>query len=124
MPLVCPGVPAAIASDRASARRLATWWITFYLKKMGTLYSAMLSDSGYSTAVDAVLATTSSNDNSELPSLAEILIDDLTLCGNAESTRVALDSWYGGGADMPVIILPPHRTIAELDYMLDAMQPQ
>ena len=38
----------------------------------------MLSDSGYSTAVDAVLATTSFNDSSELPSLAEILIDNLT----------------------------------------------
>jgi alkanesulfonate monooxygenase SsuD/methylene tetrahydromethanopterin reductase-like flavin-dependent oxidoreductase (luciferase family) len=123
MPLVCPGIPAAISSDPAVARRLATWWITFYLTKMGSLYPHILCDSGYSRAVAAVQATASSTGDYELPAVARILIDDLTLCGNAESARTALDGWYRVGADVQVIMLPPNAEVDELNYMLDAMRP-
>jgi alkanesulfonate monooxygenase SsuD/methylene tetrahydromethanopterin reductase-like flavin-dependent oxidoreductase (luciferase family) len=124
VPLVCPGVPAAIAPDPAAARRLSAWWISFYLTKMGPLYSKLLCDLGHSTAVAAVHAATLSNDTEELPSRARGLIEELTLCGSADSARADLDRWYNAGADMPVIMLPPKRDVEELDYALDAMRPQ
>ena len=34
-----------------------------------------------------------------------------------------LQHWYTSGAEMPILTLPPHRTVAELDYMLDTMRP-
>jgi alkanesulfonate monooxygenase SsuD/methylene tetrahydromethanopterin reductase-like flavin-dependent oxidoreductase (luciferase family) len=123
-PLICPGVPAAISSDPAAARRLASWWITFYLTKMGTLYSSLLRDVGHNMAVAAVHAETPKNGADELTGSAQVLIDELTLCGSAESARADLERWYRAGADMPVIILPPHRDIDELDHILDAMRPQ
>jgi alkanesulfonate monooxygenase SsuD/methylene tetrahydromethanopterin reductase-like flavin-dependent oxidoreductase (luciferase family) len=124
LPLVCPGVPAAIASDPATARRLSAWWITFYLTKMGPLYSKLLCDLGHTAAVAAVHAATLSNDTEDLPSRARGLIEELTLCGSAESARADLDRWYHAGADMPVVMLLPKRDVEELDYALDAMRPQ
>lgn len=124
LPMVCPGVPAAISSDPVAARRLASWWITFYLTKMGPLYSGLVRDLGYSRAVAAVRVATPSNADDELPDSARVLIDELTLCGSAESAPADLDRWYRAGADMPVIMLPPNRDVDELDYVLDAMRPQ
>ena len=139
-PLVCPGVPVAISSDAAVADRLASWWITFYLTKMGTLYSSLLRDLGFGGAVAAVqaahaadglpssaqvvAAVQAAHPADGLPSSARVMIDELTLCGNAESAQAKLDRWYGAGADMPVIMLPPNRDVDELDYALEAMRPQ
>ena len=33
------------------------------------------------------------------------------------------DSWYDLGAEMPSIVLPPGRDLADLDYMLEALRP-
>ncbi len=57
------------------------------------------------------------------PESAQVLIDELTLCGDPEHAHAALDSWYEAGVQTPALVLPPGRDLAELDYMLKAMQP-
>ncbi len=113
-PQVCPSVPAAVAPDRDQARALASWWVGFYLTKMGPLYPTRLRELGFAAAVDEVLAT------GRVP---DILLDELTLWGDAAAARTAVERCYAAGADMPVVTLPPNRSVEELDYILDALAP-
>jgi hypothetical protein len=43
-------------------------------------------------------------------------------CDDA-AARQGLDRWYEAGADMPVVTLPPNRSVEELDPILDALAP-
>ena len=52
-----------------------------------------------------------------------MLLDELTVWGDADTARTALDRWYDAGAELPVAVLPPGRPVAELDYMLEALRP-
>jgi alkanesulfonate monooxygenase SsuD/methylene tetrahydromethanopterin reductase-like flavin-dependent oxidoreductase (luciferase family) len=117
-----PGLPVAVSPDPAVARELASWWVRFYLTSMGPLYARTLRDAGFSEAVDAVLDAAAEGSN-HLPDAAGVLIDELTVWGDAAPARTALDRWYHLGADMPVVVLPPGRKLDDLDYMLTALRP-
>jgi alkanesulfonate monooxygenase SsuD/methylene tetrahydromethanopterin reductase-like flavin-dependent oxidoreductase (luciferase family) len=114
LPRVCPSVPVAVSPDPIQARALASWWIEFYLTKMGPLYPARLRRLGLAEAVDEVTTTGRP---------ADALLDELTLWGDATAARAGLERHYAAGADMPTITLPPNRSVEELDYMLDALSP-
>jgi alkanesulfonate monooxygenase SsuD/methylene tetrahydromethanopterin reductase-like flavin-dependent oxidoreductase (luciferase family) len=117
-----PGIPVAVSPDAAAARDLASWWVTFYLTSMGPLYAGTLRNAGYSEAVDAVLDAAAEGAN-HLPDAAGVLLDELTVWGDAASARTALDRWYDVGADLPVIVLPPGRELDDLDHILAALKP-
>ena len=116
LPQVCPCVPAAISPDPDQARALASWWVEFYLKGMGPLYPTRLRQLGFADTVDEVVAGKGPT--------PEILLDELTLWGDAAAARKGLDRCYAAGADMPVVTLPPNRSVEELDYVLDALAPR
>jgi alkanesulfonate monooxygenase SsuD/methylene tetrahydromethanopterin reductase-like flavin-dependent oxidoreductase (luciferase family) len=122
LPQFRPGIPVAVSPDAAAARDLASWWVTFYLTSMGPLYAGTLRNAGYSEAVDAVLDAAAEGAN-HLPDAAGVLLDELTVWGDAASARTALDRWYDVGADMPVIVLPPGRELDDLDHILAALKP-
>ena len=122
LPRVCPCVPTAVSSDPAAARALAAWWIGFYLTSMGPLYPRTLRRLGFTDAVDAVLAA-HRVDSAELPTAAQVLVDELTLTGDTAAARAGLDRWYAAGAEMPVVVMPPGRGIDELDRTIDALRP-
>jgi alkanesulfonate monooxygenase SsuD/methylene tetrahydromethanopterin reductase-like flavin-dependent oxidoreductase (luciferase family) len=119
MPQIRPGLPVAVSPDPAAARELASWWVRFYLTSMGPLYARTLRNLGFEKAVDAVLATPTG-----VPDEAQVLLDELTVWGDAGAARIALDGWYGAGAEMPVLVLPPGRDLDELDHVLDALRPR
>jgi alkanesulfonate monooxygenase SsuD/methylene tetrahydromethanopterin reductase-like flavin-dependent oxidoreductase (luciferase family) len=123
VPRVYPGLPLAVSSDPDEARRIAAWWVTFYLVNMGPLYREALAAHGFGAAVAAVLEANPTPGTSVVPDSAQVLIDELTICGDAEHARAVLDSWYDAGAEMPSLTLPPGRDLAELDEMLEAMRP-
>lgn len=124
MPRVCPGLPVAVAPDPAQARAVASWWVTYYLTNMGPLYGDALRRAGLGSAVDAVLGANPADRATELPATAQVLLDELTVYGNAESARASLELWYAAGIDEPAIVLPPGRPLAELDHMLEALRPR
>jgi len=78
---------------------------------------------GHGQAVDAVLAANPTPHTFDVPESARVLLDELTLWGDAEQARSALDRWYAAGAQAPALTLPPGRPIEELDHMLDSMRP-
>ena len=122
-PQVCPGVPTAVSPDPVQARAVASWWVAFYLTSMGPLYGRTLHNLGFGAAVDAVIAANTSRGSAEVPADAQVLIDELTVSGDAGTARAALDRWYAAGAEMPTIVLPPNRSYDELEHILDALRP-
>lgn len=124
-PLLSPGIPVSIAADPGQARELAAWWITTYLLRMGPIYGRMLRRQGYGAAVDAVLeANPAGSRRRVVPAAAEVLVDQLTLCGDPATGRAALDSWWAAGAELPVAVLPPGRPLEELELALQALAPR
>jgi alkanesulfonate monooxygenase SsuD/methylene tetrahydromethanopterin reductase-like flavin-dependent oxidoreductase (luciferase family) len=121
-PQICPCLPVAVSADPAQARALAAWWVAFYVTSMGPLYSRTLRDAGFEDAVDAVIAEGRPGGTARLPSVAQPLIDELILSGDGGQARAGLDRWYAAGAEMPVVVLPPHRQIDELTHMLDQLR--
>jgi alkanesulfonate monooxygenase SsuD/methylene tetrahydromethanopterin reductase-like flavin-dependent oxidoreductase (luciferase family) len=132
LPLVCPALPVAVSSDPAKARRLAWWWVRFYLTSMGPLYPRTLRELGFGDAVGAVQQAASEDRDRDrnldrsadpVPPAARVLIDELTISGDGQAARDLLDGWYDRGANVPAVVLPPQRDLAELEYMLEALQP-
>ncbi len=115
LPNVCPCVPAAVSHDPHRARELASWWVEFYLSNMGPLYAKRLRQFGFAEGVDQVVIAKGAP--------PEILLDELTLWGDAATAHRGLARYYAAGAHMPVITLPPNLNIAELDSMLDVFAP-
>ena len=100
---------------------MASWWVAFYLTSMGPLYRQTLLRLGHGRAVEQVLAANPTRRTFEVPESARVLLDELTLWGDAEQAAQGLDRWYAAGAQMPTVVLPPGRSVEELDYMLEAM---
>jgi hypothetical protein len=123
LPLVSPGLPVAVAADPATARAVASWWVATYLTAMGPVYPRALRRLGLGPAVDALIAANPTRGGTRIPPAADVLLDELTVRGDARTARTALDRWYDAGAELPVVVLPPGRPVAELDYMLEALRP-
>ena len=65
---VCVGVPVALGPDENSARRLAAWWLSTYVTRMGPLYPRMLGQRfGMAAGVDALIEAARSDRQPELP---------------------------------------------------------
>jgi alkanesulfonate monooxygenase SsuD/methylene tetrahydromethanopterin reductase-like flavin-dependent oxidoreductase (luciferase family) len=122
-PEIRPGIPVAVSPDPATARELASWWVTTYLTSMGPLYPRSLRNAGFGEAVDAVLATDRTSGPVTLRDEAQVLVDELTVTGGPDVARAALDRWYDAGAEMPVLVLPPGREPNDLYDVLETMRP-
>jgi len=121
LPLIAPCVPAAVSADPAQALGMASWWVAFYLTSMGPLYRQTLLRLGHGRGVEQVLAANASRGTFDVPESARVLLDELTLWGDAEQAAHGLDRWYAGGAQMPTVVLPPGRPVEELDHMLESL---
>ena len=120
-PLIAPCVPAAVSTNPAKALEMASWWVSFYLMNMGPLYRETLRRLGHGQAVEEILATNPTGRTFEVPESAKVLFDELTLWGDGQQAREALERWYAVGAQVPMVILPPGRPVEELDHMLEAL---
>jgi alkanesulfonate monooxygenase SsuD/methylene tetrahydromethanopterin reductase-like flavin-dependent oxidoreductase (luciferase family) len=123
LPTIAPCIPTAVSGDPAKALEVASWWVSFYLVSMGPLYRKTLLRLGHGQAVEEVLAANPTPRTFEVPESARGLLDELTLWGDAEHARAALDRWYAAGAEMPTLTLPPGRPIEELDHILESLRP-
>jgi len=121
-PLIAPCIPAAVSSDQATALEMASWWVAFYLTSMGPLYRQTLTRLGHRRAVEEVLAANPTSRTFDVPEPARVLLDELTLWGPAEQARETLTRWYAAGAQMPTVVLPPGRSVEELDHILETLR--
>jgi alkanesulfonate monooxygenase SsuD/methylene tetrahydromethanopterin reductase-like flavin-dependent oxidoreductase (luciferase family) len=123
VPLVSPGVPVAVAADPSIARATAAWWVATYLTAMGPGYAHALRRHGFGAAVDAVLEANPTGRTTDVPPHADVLLDELTVRGDGAAARAGIDAWYAAGAELPVVVLPPGRPVAELEYALEELSP-
>lgn len=122
LPRVCPSVPAVIAPDAAEARKGAAWFVAFYLTTMGPFYARTLSRLGFEREVEAVLAANTARGASVVPPEAEALLEQLVVYGTPDEARARLARLREAGAELPILLLPPHLTPDQLDFALDALR--
>jgi alkanesulfonate monooxygenase SsuD/methylene tetrahydromethanopterin reductase-like flavin-dependent oxidoreductase (luciferase family) len=115
---VCVAVPVALGPDEASARRLAAWWLSTYVTRMGPLYPRMLRERfGMAAGVDALIEA--ADRRPELPAVAEELAREVTLLGTYDRAADAIEAWFAAGADSVQLVLPPGRPEEELAEIVD-----
>ena len=114
------GVPVALGPDEASARRLAAWWLSIYLTRMGPLYPRMLGERfGQAAAVTAMVDASDGGPPPDLPAVAEELARDVTLFGTYDEAAGTMAAWFAAGADSLSLVLPPGYPEEELAEFLD-----
>src|SRR5712692_3519098 len=123
VPIICPSVPVVVAEDAAKAREGAAWFVSFYLTTMGTIYRDSLTRQGYGKEVEAVLAANAPKFAGAVPADAEELLEQLIVYGTPAEARRRLARWNAAGASMPVLLLRPSLTPAEIALTLEAFRP-
>jgi alkanesulfonate monooxygenase SsuD/methylene tetrahydromethanopterin reductase-like flavin-dependent oxidoreductase (luciferase family) len=121
LPAIVPSLPTVVAADAAEARKGAAWFVSFYLTSMGPFYPRTISRLGFAKEVEAVIAANPTRGSAEVPPEAEALLDELTVYGTPEQARARLAGWQQAGAAMPVLLLPPNQTAAQIDFALEAL---
>ena len=121
LPAIVPSLPTVVAADAAEARKGAAWFVSFYLTSMGPFYPRTISRLGFAKEVEAVIAANPTRGSAEVPPEAEALLDELTVYGTPEQARDRLAAWQQAGAAMPVLLLPPNQTAAQIDFALEAL---
>lgn len=122
-PIIAPSLPVAVCADPGQALEIASWWVVFYLVSMGPLYRGTLQRFGLADAVEEVIGANPTPRTFEIPPGATGLLDELTVWGDPDAGRAALERWYSVGAEAPTLILPPGRDLETLDFILESMRP-
>jgi alkanesulfonate monooxygenase SsuD/methylene tetrahydromethanopterin reductase-like flavin-dependent oxidoreductase (luciferase family) len=123
VPIVCPSVPTVVAEDPAAAREGAAWFVAFYLTTMGSVYRDALTAQGHDKAVAAVLAANAPKFTGQVPAEAEELLELLAVYGTPAEARGRLARWLAAGAAMPILLLRPNLSPAEIALTLAAFRP-
>jgi alkanesulfonate monooxygenase SsuD/methylene tetrahydromethanopterin reductase-like flavin-dependent oxidoreductase (luciferase family) len=117
---VSVGVPAALGATEQDARRLAAWWLTTYVTRMGPLYPRLLAHRfGFAAGVEAVLDAALADRHPDLPLEAEALAADVTLLGTYADAADQIGAWLAAGADDVTLVLPPGRPEEELAALVE-----
>lgn len=108
-------VPVALGPDEASARRLAAWWLSTYVTRMGPIYPRLLARFSSPATVDALRDAPD-----ELPAGAEALAREVTLFGTYDQAPELIAAWRAAGADSVHLVLPPGCPEDELSEIVAA----
>jgi alkanesulfonate monooxygenase SsuD/methylene tetrahydromethanopterin reductase-like flavin-dependent oxidoreductase (luciferase family) len=108
-------VPVALATDEAGARRLAAWWLSTYVTRMGPIYPRVLTRFSSPGTVESLRSAPD-----ELPAGAEALAREVTLFGTYDQAPELISAWRAAGADSVQLVLPPGRPEAELAQVVEA----
>jgi alkanesulfonate monooxygenase SsuD/methylene tetrahydromethanopterin reductase-like flavin-dependent oxidoreductase (luciferase family) len=119
---VCPVIPTAVGGNGASARDRVARFVVFHLTGTSELHRRALVRQGYGAEIDALLAANPPRTTPVVPRSAEGLLEDLTIFGPADAARARLAGWYAAGATMPVLLLTPDLTHAEIESALRAFR--
>ena len=125
IPRICPGVPTAVSADPDRARGAGLVVGRLLPHQHGPALPGHAAP-GRASATKSTLVVAGEpprGGTARLPAGAEVLLDELTVHGDAGQARAGLDRWYGAGAEMPVIVLPPNQPLDDLLQTLESLRP-
>jgi alkanesulfonate monooxygenase SsuD/methylene tetrahydromethanopterin reductase-like flavin-dependent oxidoreductase (luciferase family) len=111
---VTAALPVALGPDIESARRLAAWWLSTYVTRMGPIYPRLLERFSDAETVAALRAG-----GEDLPDAAEQLAREVTLFGTYDEGPEQIAAWLAAGADSVQLVLAPGRPEAELAEIVE-----
>jgi alkanesulfonate monooxygenase SsuD/methylene tetrahydromethanopterin reductase-like flavin-dependent oxidoreductase (luciferase family) len=120
MPSVTAAVPVALASDRASAAKIAARWLVTYATRMGPVYPRVLRAHGYGREIDALLEANGDSRDVALPSKAARLADDLLIFGTYDEVPDLCRRWLDH-ADALALVAPFGISAADINATIDAV---
>ena len=117
---VCVGVPVALGPDENSARRLAAWWLSTYVTRMGPLYPRMLGQRfGMAAGVDALIEAARGDRRARTAGGRGGSRARGHAPGDLRSSAGAIAAWFAAGADSVQLVLPPGRPEDELAEIVE-----
>ncbi len=121
---IAPSVPVAVADKPEDARRIAEWFVAFYVVSMGDIYREQLAAAGFGREVRAILDANTTPRAAIVPPTAQRLLDELTIHGTPDAARGQLEHWFNAGADTVGLLLAPQLSPAQLELTLDTFAPK
>jgi alkanesulfonate monooxygenase SsuD/methylene tetrahydromethanopterin reductase-like flavin-dependent oxidoreductase (luciferase family) len=126
-PLTVVASPWTVVDTDAGAgmaRGVAASCVAWYLSAMGDVYSRAVSDQGYGSAVQAILAANPrpSSHTGAVPAEAEVVLDQFTAYGTPDQVRDRLEGW-DDAVDITMIGLPPGMPWDVIEATLRAAAP-
>jgi alkanesulfonate monooxygenase SsuD/methylene tetrahydromethanopterin reductase-like flavin-dependent oxidoreductase (luciferase family) len=123
VPAIYPSIPTVVAADAATARQGAAWVLSFYVSTMGAIYREGLTRLGFGKEVEAIVSANTPKHTGVVPPDADALLEEVIVFGTPEAARRRLARWYEAGAEMPVLLFPPHMTPEQMSLSLQAFRP-
>lgn len=120
MPGVTAAVPVALASDEASAAKIAARWLVTYATRMGPVYPRVLRAHGYGRELDALLEANADSRDLALPSKATRLADDVLIFGTYDDAPGLCRRWLDH-ADALALVAPFGVSAADINATIDAV---
>jgi alkanesulfonate monooxygenase SsuD/methylene tetrahydromethanopterin reductase-like flavin-dependent oxidoreductase (luciferase family) len=124
-PLTVAAGPFAVAdTDADTARNIAASCTAWYLSSMGEVYARSVSGQGYAAEVQAIITANPhpSPRSGSVPACAQVVLDQLAVCGTADQVRERLEPW-DDAADIATILLPPGMPWHNIEATLRAAAP-
>ena len=123
LPEIHPCLPTVVAQTDAKAREGASWFVSFYVMSMGTIYRDSLTRQGYGKEVEAVFAANTPKFSATVPPDADELLEQMIVYGTPPEARRRLERWYDAGAHFPTLLLPPNLTPEQRTLTLETFRP-
>jgi alkanesulfonate monooxygenase SsuD/methylene tetrahydromethanopterin reductase-like flavin-dependent oxidoreductase (luciferase family) len=124
-PLTVAAGPVTVVDENPeTARAIAAACTAWYLTAMGDVYARSVSEQGYATEVDAIVAANPrpSPRRGSIPPEAQDVFDQLAAYGTGDQVRARLEAW-DQAADVATILLPPGLPWPMIEATLTAAAP-
>jgi alkanesulfonate monooxygenase SsuD/methylene tetrahydromethanopterin reductase-like flavin-dependent oxidoreductase (luciferase family) len=89
---------------------------------MGPFYPGNIARLGFAKEVAAVQTANTTRGSAVVPPEAKVLLEELTVYGTPAEARARLARWQQAGAALPILLLPPNLSPAQIDFTLDALR--
>ena len=126
--IVAPQVLCSVArteDERAEGQRRMRAHMAFYIGGMGPHHYGLFTRYGYVEEARLVREAWANNEREKAAALiSDEMLDNITICGDAEECREKLEKYRVNGADVPVITFPNHCPRDVVLHTLEVLAPR
>jgi F420-dependent oxidoreductase-like protein len=115
----------ATEQDIVAARQKVAAPLAYYIGKMGVYYAQMLTRSGFSDDVQAVIEGWKQGMKTAIMAISPRMLDAVSIIGTPKEVVAKLDQWAAAGVDEPLLTMPagtPDQAGKQLAELKAALQ--